>query len=158
MEKERLKELYAEWREASEEAMKDLPGSVDCGEDVVREDFSYFADLENIIEFEDMLELEEEYEAQYEEKESETMITVETNPAENYFYASEALEDEGYKEVGIAYTTDGDFEIYRKDGEEFYFVGMNNYNATIYEVYLEPLEKLNYYNRDYFPKEENEDI
>lgn len=80
---------------------------------------------------------------------SDTQITVETNQAENYFYASEALEDEGYKEVGIAYTTDGDFEIYRKDGEEFYFVGMTHFNSTISEVYLEPLEKLNYYNKDY---------
>lgn len=80
---------------------------------------------------------------------SDTQITVETNPAEDYFYASAALEDVGYMEVGVAYTTEGEQEIYRKDGKEYYFVGMNHFNTTIYEIYLEPLEELDYYNKDY---------
>ena len=57
-----LKEKYAEWREVSEKMLKDgWDGSLDCGDAEVREDFSNFADLEYVITFEDMLELEEEY-------------------------------------------------------------------------------------------------
>lgn len=57
-----LKKVYAEWRKISEEMLKDgFKGSVDCGEASVREDFSNYAELSEIISFEDMLELEKEY-------------------------------------------------------------------------------------------------
>ena len=58
-----LSELYREWRLASEEMLEDgYTGSLDCGEQKVREDFSNFAELEEEITFEQMFELEKEYE------------------------------------------------------------------------------------------------
>lgn len=58
-----LKELYKEWRELTKGLMKDYPKtSIDCGESGVREDFSGYAELQEIISFEEMLELEKEYE------------------------------------------------------------------------------------------------
>ncbi|MCY9763534.1 hypothetical protein M5X06_00315 [Paenibacillus alvei] len=54
---------YTEWRKISEEMLADgHAGSVDCGESVVREDFSAFAGLEDTITFDEMLKLEREYE------------------------------------------------------------------------------------------------
>jgi len=42
--------------------MEDFPNtSVDCGESRVREDFSAYAELKEIISFEEMWELEKEY-------------------------------------------------------------------------------------------------
>ena len=62
--KKNLSELYREWRLASEEMLEDgYTGSLDCGEQKVREDFSRFAELETEITFEKMLELEKEYES-----------------------------------------------------------------------------------------------
>lgn len=58
-----LKKLYADWRAVSEEMLKDgFSGSIDCGESRVREDFSNYAELNNTISFEQMFELEKEYE------------------------------------------------------------------------------------------------
>ncbi len=58
---------YVEWRKISEEMLEDgFSGSLDCGEQIVREDFSNFAKLEQEITFEEMLKLENEYE--YENK------------------------------------------------------------------------------------------
>lgn len=58
-----LKALYAEWREVSEEMIADgIPGDVDCGYGENRQDFSNFAELDYVISFEDMLELERDYE------------------------------------------------------------------------------------------------
>jgi len=55
-----LKEMYTEWKRVSEEMLEEgFNGSVDCGEAKVREDFSNYAGLKEIITFEEMLELEE---------------------------------------------------------------------------------------------------
>ena len=71
--KKDLKKMYAEWRKASEEMLEDgMAGSVDCGEGRVREDFTGFAELEKEITFEEMLELEREYN---EEKQEFTTLT-----------------------------------------------------------------------------------
>lgn len=60
---EELKKVYAEWRELTEGLMEDFPNtSVDCGESRVREDFSGYAELGRVISFEEMWELEKEYE------------------------------------------------------------------------------------------------
>lgn len=57
-----LKKLYAEWRKISEEMLEDgFKGSLDCGDAAVREDFSNYAELQKTISFEEMLELEKEY-------------------------------------------------------------------------------------------------
>lgn len=57
-----LMEIYREWRKVSEEMLEDgFKGSVDCGEQAVREDFSNYAELDEEISFEEMLELEKEY-------------------------------------------------------------------------------------------------
>lgn len=58
--------MYKEWRKATEEANKGLdcniqPGSTDCGEQTVREDFSNYANLESEISFDEMLKLEQRY-------------------------------------------------------------------------------------------------
>nr|DAS48539.1 MAG TPA: hypothetical protein [Caudoviricetes sp.] len=57
-----LKKIYAEWRKVSEEMLEEgFKGSVDCGDKAVREDFSNYAELQETISFEEMLELEKEY-------------------------------------------------------------------------------------------------
>lgn len=57
-----LKKLYAEWRKVSEEMLEEgFKGSIDCGDKAVREDFSNYVELSETISFEDMLELEKEY-------------------------------------------------------------------------------------------------
>jgi len=57
-----LKKLYAEWRKISEEMLEEgIKGSIDCGDKAVREDFSNYAELSETISFEDMLELEKEF-------------------------------------------------------------------------------------------------
>ena len=54
--------VYKEWRKVSEKMLEDgMSGSVDCGEGSVRKDFSNYAGLENVISFEEMLELEERF-------------------------------------------------------------------------------------------------
>lgn len=61
--KNNLMEQYKEWRLASEEMLEDgFTGSLDCGEQKVREDFSRFAELSEVISFEKMLELEKSFE------------------------------------------------------------------------------------------------
>ena len=58
-----LTKLYAEWKKVSQEMLDDgFQGSLDCGEQSVREDFSAFAELKETIGFEEMLELERAYE------------------------------------------------------------------------------------------------
>lgn len=57
-----LMKQYREWRKISEEMLEDgYSGSLDCGEEKVREDFSNFAELVETISFEEMLQLEKEY-------------------------------------------------------------------------------------------------
>ena len=62
--KKNLMEVYRAWREVTEELINEgNAGSVDCGEVAVREDFSNYAELDKEISFEEMLELEREYNA-----------------------------------------------------------------------------------------------
>lgn len=57
-----LKRIYAEWRKVSQEMLDDgFKGSVDCGDKAVREDFSNYAELKEVISFEEMEQLEKEY-------------------------------------------------------------------------------------------------
>ena len=57
-----LKKVYAEWRKVSQEMLEDgFKGSLDCGDAAVREDFSAYAELPKTITFEEMWELEKEY-------------------------------------------------------------------------------------------------
>lgn len=53
-----LEKIYKEWRKLNEE----LGASTDCGLQIVREDFSNYAELEEEISFEEMLELERNFE------------------------------------------------------------------------------------------------
>lgn len=53
-----LEKIYREWRELNEE----VGANSDCGEKAVREDFTAYAELEEEITFEEMLELERDYE------------------------------------------------------------------------------------------------
>ena len=58
----KLMEKYKAWRIISEEMLEDgFKGSIDCGVASVREDFSSYAELDNIISFEEMFILEKEY-------------------------------------------------------------------------------------------------
>lgn len=58
-----LTKLYADWRKAGEEAIEGtgLNFTWDCGEAAAREDFTEYAGLEEVISFEEMLELENNY-------------------------------------------------------------------------------------------------
>lgn len=57
-----LEKKYAEWYEITAEQIADgLNASTDCGEAAVREDFSNYADLDEVISFEDMSALEWTY-------------------------------------------------------------------------------------------------
>ena len=61
----KLQKLYNEWRDEMEGFLAEgLPGSTDCGEQVVRADFSDWAGLKKEISFEKMLELEKNYDNQ----------------------------------------------------------------------------------------------
>lgn len=63
--KDVLFNVYCDWRKVSEEMLEDgMSGSVDCGEESVRKDFSDYAGLEEKISFQDMYELEKRYEGQ----------------------------------------------------------------------------------------------
>lgn len=57
MTNQELERIYKEWRKLNEE----IGANSDCGEQVVREDFSTYAELEEEISFAEMLELEENY-------------------------------------------------------------------------------------------------
>ena len=54
-----LTKVYSEWRKAGEGT--EVPFTWDCGEISAREDFSNYANLDEIITFEDMIELENNY-------------------------------------------------------------------------------------------------
>ena len=57
-----LMEVYREWRKVNAELEADGNNvSNDCGEQAVREDFSNYAELDEVISFEEMFELEKEY-------------------------------------------------------------------------------------------------
>lgn len=58
-----LQEEYNKWRIAGMEASEgtNIPFTWDCGESSAREDFSDFANLDNVISFEDMLNLENNF-------------------------------------------------------------------------------------------------
>ena len=59
---EKLEKLYAEWYEITAGQIADgLNASTDCGAAAVREDFSSFADLDEVISFEYMLDLEQSF-------------------------------------------------------------------------------------------------
>lgn len=51
---------YKEWRELQAELEQDGK-YIDCGESATREDFSDYAELGEVIRFEEMLELEQNY-------------------------------------------------------------------------------------------------
>ena len=58
-----MKSNYKQWRQITEQDIKDgLGGTTDCGEKCVREDFTAFAKLNTEITFEEMFELEKDYE------------------------------------------------------------------------------------------------
>ena len=59
---ENLRKVYAEWRKVSKEMLEEgFKGSIDCGDKAVREDFSNYAELNEVISFEEMEKLEKEY-------------------------------------------------------------------------------------------------
>ncbi|WP_425449506.1 hypothetical protein [Dethiothermospora halolimnae] len=71
--------------------------------------------------------------------------TVTPDDTISYLNAREALEDLGYKYIGyeevyVPTNEDWDvyecFEIYEKDNKQYVFAGMDNFNTTIYQIYL----------------------
>lgn len=54
-----LTKVYAEWRKAGEDC--EVSFTWDCGEKSAREDFSNYAELEEEITFEEMMDLESNY-------------------------------------------------------------------------------------------------
>ena len=59
----KLQDLYNVWRKEGIEAAEgtDIPFTWDCGEVTARLDFSNFAELDKVISFEEMLELENNF-------------------------------------------------------------------------------------------------
>ena len=55
-----LTNIYAEWRKAGEDS--EVGFTYDCGEESAREDFTAYAGLDKEITFDEMLELENNYE------------------------------------------------------------------------------------------------
>lgn len=126
--KKNLSETYRNWRLASEEMLEDgYTGSLDCGEQKVREDFSRFAELKTEITFEQMLELEKEYENFGSvEFEGKTYKLTENAYSDNYgtdggirYYAS-ATDGKG-NEYKVAWDTTAEWdqanEQYKQTGE-----------------------------------------
>lgn len=73
--------------------------------------------------------------------------TIKTDVSKNYFNAGQALEDEGFKSVGyVAFAVVGKGsktrEVFEKDGVKYYYVGMNNFNSTIYNIKLREVNEL----------------
>lgn len=61
MERLYLVRMYREWKDVSEQMLKDgYAGTINSGEYAAREDFSNYVGLEEVISFKDMLKLEEE--------------------------------------------------------------------------------------------------
>lgn len=76
--------------------------------------------------------------------------TVKTDISKNYFNARQALEDEGYEiKGGVAFSVVGkgyqERSVYEKDGVQYYYVSMNNFNSTIYSVKLRKINDLSDY-------------
>lgn len=68
-----LYKKYKDWRNQMEEFLEDgvidsIGGSIDCGEKTIREDFTAWANLGEEINFEEMLELEERYNEEFEKE------------------------------------------------------------------------------------------
>ena len=55
---------YIDWRNTTVELLEEYQGSIDCGLNSVREDFSNWLNLDFIIEFQDMIKLERRFENQ----------------------------------------------------------------------------------------------
>lgn len=73
MTKEDLYAEYINWRNQMEEFLEDgtidsIGGSVDCGEEAVREDFTAWAHLDEEISFEEMFELEKRYNDEFDKE------------------------------------------------------------------------------------------
>ena len=66
-------------------------------------------------------------------------ITIEPTGA-SYASSYEALEEAGYKHVGtITYMKNFKWvkrDLFEKAGKQYVYLGMDNYNTTIYEIYL----------------------
>lgn len=57
-----LYDAYIAWRKLNEELIIDgHKVSNDCGEEYVRQDFSHYAGLKEVVSFEDMFEMEKQY-------------------------------------------------------------------------------------------------
>lgn len=73
-------------------------------------------------------------------------MKIKTDCTKNYMSGMEALEDFGFKKVGLIRITKNFKEITRdlveKNGKLYYYVGMDHFNTTIYSVTLKEVEKL----------------
>jgi hypothetical protein len=73
--------------------------------------------------------------------------TIKTDVSKDYFNAREALIDEGFESVGgvLFYAVGKGLQnrsTYEKDGVKYYYVGMNNFNSTIYSIKLRKVNEL----------------
>lgn len=73
MNKDDLYIEYTQWRNQMEEFLKDGTieqngGTIDCGEKKAREDFTTWANLDEEIGYEEMLELEKKYNKEFKKK------------------------------------------------------------------------------------------
>ncbi|NUU75071.1 MULTISPECIES: hypothetical protein [Paenibacillus] len=68
------------------------------------------------------------------------IITIKTDDSKHYYFASQALADKGYKEIGkVKYNRKFrtiSTDLYEKDGKLYAFREMYHYNTTVYSIKL----------------------
>lgn len=83
-------------------------------------------------------------------------ITIRTDVSKDYFEATEALEDKGYKVIGTVEFSGHTRTLLSKNGKEYYYAGMEHCNTTIYSVSIVNVDDIDpdlypffQYNRDF---------
>lgn len=73
-------------------------------------------------------------------------MKITTDVTKSYESGTEALEDKGYKVVGTIFMNRNLREVKRilleKNDKEYYYVGMDHYNTTVYSCTIYPVDSL----------------
>lgn len=73
-------------------------------------------------------------------------MKIQTNITKSYASGIEAVEDCGFEEIGIIEMNKNFKRISRtlleKENKLYYYVGMDHFNTTVYNVTLNPIENL----------------
>lgn len=69
-------------------------------------------------------------------------MKVKTDVTQNYFNATEALEDKWYTHIGEVWFNGTRRPAYEKNGNVYYFVSMDHFNSTVYSVTINNVKNL----------------